>query len=118
MKFEVFPTHLFFFIYIYIDRSFLIQKKIFQVVLRQLLNITRNILTMVVAAISAATNIPEQNLRLVLSILLAYPIALVYRITFLRPLKSKWAPFIRNLISLPLVFLFLISLAEAISNIL
>jgi lysophospholipid acyltransferase 5 len=52
---------------------------------------------MVSAALSAATNIPEENLRLVLTILFAYPIALIYRIALLRPLKTKWAPFIRNL---------------------
>jgi lysophospholipid acyltransferase 5 len=52
---------------------------------------------MVVATISSATGIPEQNLTLVLSILFAYLIALVYRITLLRPLKTVWAPFIRNL---------------------
>ncbi|RIA99553.1 MBOAT, membrane-bound O-acyltransferase family-domain-containing protein [Glomus cerebriforme] len=52
---------------------------------------------MVVSKLNAATGIPEQNLRLTLSILFAYVIALVYRIALLRPLKTKWAPFIRNL---------------------
>jgi lysophospholipid acyltransferase 5 len=52
---------------------------------------------MVAAALSAATGIPEPNLRLTLSILFAYPVALIYRIVLLRPMKTKWAPFFRNL---------------------
>ncbi|GBB90299.1 hypothetical protein RclHR1_01720020 [Rhizophagus clarus] len=52
---------------------------------------------MVVATLSAATGIPEQNLTLVLSVLFGYLVAFVYSITLLRPLKTIWAPFIRNL---------------------
>ncbi|RGB34989.1 MBOAT, membrane-bound O-acyltransferase family-domain-containing protein [Rhizophagus diaphanus] len=52
---------------------------------------------MVVATLSAATGIPEQNLTLVLSILFGYLAAIIYRIALLRPLKTVWAPFIRNL---------------------
>ncbi|CAG8439294.1 11441_t:CDS:2 [Ambispora gerdemannii] len=52
---------------------------------------------MVLESLSDATGIPEPVLRLVVAILLAYPIALFYRIAFLRPINSKNAPRIRNL---------------------
>lgn len=47
--------------------------------------------------ISEALGVPEPILRLLSTILFAYPIALVYRLALLRPLETKWAPFIRNL---------------------
>ncbi|CAG8469971.1 340_t:CDS:2 [Gigaspora margarita] len=52
---------------------------------------------MVVKSLSAQTGISESVLRLLLSILFAYPISLIYKLTLVRPLKTKWAPFIRNL---------------------
>ncbi|RHZ44641.1 hypothetical protein Glove_714g4 [Diversispora epigaea] len=47
--------------------------------------------------ISDAIGVPEPILRLLSTILFAYPLALVYRFVFLRPIETKWAPFIRNL---------------------
>ncbi len=52
---------------------------------------------MIVKTLSTATGVPAPVLRLLLSILAAYPVAQGYRIEFLRPLNTKWAPFIRNL---------------------
>ncbi|KAF0411976.1 MBOAT-domain-containing protein [Gigaspora margarita] len=52
---------------------------------------------MVVKSLSATTGVPESVLRLLFTILLSYPLALFYRFTFLRPLKTIWAPFLRNL---------------------
>ncbi|CAG8507532.1 14464_t:CDS:2 [Funneliformis caledonium] len=52
---------------------------------------------MVLTMLSDATGVPKPVLRLLLSILAAYPAALFYHIAFLRPMKTIWAPFIRNL---------------------
>ncbi|CAG8488359.1 15584_t:CDS:2 [Cetraspora pellucida] len=52
---------------------------------------------MFVKKLSVETGVSEQVLRLLLTILFAYPISLIYRLTLVRPLKTKWAPFIRNL---------------------
>ncbi|CAG8580776.1 573_t:CDS:2 [Gigaspora rosea] len=52
---------------------------------------------MIVESLSAQTGVSESVLRLLLSILFAYPISLIYKLTLVRPLKTKWAPFIRNL---------------------
>ncbi|CAG8511917.1 13203_t:CDS:2 [Dentiscutata heterogama] len=52
---------------------------------------------MFVKSLSVQTGISESVLRLLLSILFAYPISLLYKLTLVRPLKTKWAPFIRNL---------------------
>nr|CAG8433890.1 8260_t:CDS:2 [Entrophospora candida] len=52
---------------------------------------------MISEQLSVATGIPEPTLRLILTILFSYPTALFYRFLFLRPLKTKWAPFLRNL---------------------
>ncbi|CAG8811228.1 5293_t:CDS:1, partial [Dentiscutata erythropus] len=52
---------------------------------------------MVVKSLSTTTGVPESVLRLLFTIILSYPVSLLYRFTLLRPLKTKWAPFIRNL---------------------
>ncbi|CAG8448610.1 24421_t:CDS:2 [Dentiscutata erythropus] len=52
---------------------------------------------MFVKNLSVQTGISESVLRLLLSILFAYPISLFYKLTLVRPLKTKWAPLIRNL---------------------
>ncbi|CAG8571176.1 10748_t:CDS:2 [Racocetra persica] len=52
---------------------------------------------MFVKKLSVETGVSEPVLRLLLTILFAYPISLIYRLTLVRPLKTKWAPFIRNL---------------------
>ncbi|CAG8555964.1 1049_t:CDS:2 [Ambispora leptoticha] len=51
---------------------------------------------MVLELLSDATGIPEPVLRVLFSILLAYPIALFYHIALLRPINLKNAPAIRN----------------------
>ncbi|KAG9304485.1 hypothetical protein G9A89_020049 [Geosiphon pyriformis] len=51
---------------------------------------------MIVATLSTASGIGEPALRLLLTILSAYPVALVYHLTLLRPISSKNAAFIRN----------------------
>ncbi|CAJ0877482.1 18926_t:CDS:2 [Entrophospora sp. SA101] len=54
---------------------------------------------MISEQLSVATGIPEPTLRLILTILFSYPTALFYRFLFLRPLKTKWAPFLRTIIN-------------------